>query len=110
MHIKRLIITNYRGLDSLTWDPSPRMNCLIGPGDTGKSTVLSAVGLLLAPYPVQQASEFGYYRRRVQTGFTIEAYVGGIDGAGLSTSAAATRGSDEERRLMGCLHQHTSNG
>ena len=25
-------------------------------------------------------------------------------------SAAATRGSDEERRLMGCLHQHTSNG
>jgi hypothetical protein len=49
MHIKRLVISRYRGIEALTWDPSLGVNCLIGPGDTGKSTVLSAIGLLLAP-------------------------------------------------------------
>jgi putative ATP-dependent endonuclease of OLD family len=65
----------------------PGVNCLIGPGDTGKSTILSAICLLLAPYPVQQASEFDYFQREVNEGFCIEAYVGGFDPAVFSSVA-----------------------
>ena len=79
MHLKRLVIKRYRSFASFTWDPHPSVNCLIGPGDTGKSTVLTAIATLLAPYPLQQASEFDYCRRRVTEGFTIEAFIGGCD-------------------------------
>jgi putative ATP-dependent endonuclease of OLD family len=85
MHIKRVIIKRYRCLDSFTWDPHPGVNCLIGPGDSGKSTVLSAICALLAPYPIQQASEFDYYRRKVCDGFSIEAFIGGFEPSSLSS-------------------------
>jgi putative ATP-dependent endonuclease of OLD family len=85
MHIRRLFIKRYRCLESFTWDPRPGVNCLIGPGDSGKSTILSAICTLLAPYPLQQASEFDYYRRNVCAGFSIEAFIGGFDPASLSS-------------------------
>lgn len=85
MHIKRLIIKRYRCLESFTWAPCPRINCLIGPGDTGKSTVLSAICTLLAAYPIQQASEYDYYHRRVSDGFSIEAFIGGIEATNLAS-------------------------
>jgi putative ATP-dependent endonuclease of the OLD family len=85
MHLKRLIIKRYRCLQSFTWDPRRGVNCLIGPGDSGKSTVLSAICTLLAPYPIQQASEFDYCRRKVCDGFSIEAFIGGFEPSSLSS-------------------------
>ncbi len=79
MYIKRLMISRYRYFRSWSWDPKPGVNCLIGPGDTGKSTVLSAVCLLLAPYNPPAPSEFDYHLRRVHEGFSIEAFIAGID-------------------------------
>lgn len=79
MQIRRLKIRRYRGLEIFDWDPAPGMNSLVGPGDTGKSTVLAAVSLLLAPYPIGAASEFDYYKRRVGDGFEIEACIGALD-------------------------------
>lgn len=38
--IRQLEILNFRVVRQLKWSPSPGLNCLIGPGDTGKSTVL----------------------------------------------------------------------
>ena len=85
MYLRELTITRYRCIESFTWQPVPGVNCLIGPGDTGKSTILSAICLLLAPYPVQQASEFDYFQREVNEGFCIEAYIGGFDAAVFSS-------------------------
>jgi putative ATP-dependent endonuclease of OLD family len=73
VQIRRLIIRRYRGLREFTWLPSQSVNCLIGSGDAGKSTVLAAIALLLAPYPVPAASEFDYFERSVADGFEIEA-------------------------------------
>src|SRR5437588_11389513 len=87
MYLRELTITRYRCLESFSWQPVPGVNCLIGPGDTGKSTILSAICLLLAPYPVQQASEFDYFQREVNEGFSIEAYIGGFDPAVFSSSS-----------------------
>jgi putative ATP-dependent endonuclease of the OLD family len=73
MQICRLTIRRYRGLANFTWLPSPSVNCLIGPADSGKSTVLAAISLLLAPYPVPAASEFDYLDRNIVAGFEVEA-------------------------------------
>jgi putative ATP-dependent endonuclease of OLD family len=75
MQIRRLSITRYRGLQEFIWKPAPGVNCLIGPGDSGKSTVLSALSLLFTPSPPAPPTEFDYFKRRVDQGFQIEAVV-----------------------------------
>lgn len=47
VRIRRIEIRNFRSIRSLDWVPSPGINCLIGPGDSGKSTILDAVDLCL---------------------------------------------------------------
>ncbi|MDR5776851.1 MULTISPECIES: AAA family ATPase [unclassified Caballeronia] len=46
MHIASIYIRNFRGISELTWTPQPGVNCLIGPGDSGKTTILDAIELL----------------------------------------------------------------
>lgn len=46
--VKRLDIFNFRAIKKLSWHPSPGLNCLIGPGDSGKSTLLDAIDLALS--------------------------------------------------------------
>lgn len=45
--IRLLEIENFRAVKALRWLPAPGMNCLIGPGDSGKSTILDAIDLCL---------------------------------------------------------------
>lgn len=45
--IRKLEIRNFRSIKKLDWIPSEGINCLIGPGDSGKSTVLDAIDLCL---------------------------------------------------------------
>lgn len=49
MRIRKVDIHNYRGIKSLTWDipADRRLITLIGPGDSGKSTILEAILLAL---------------------------------------------------------------
>lgn len=49
VRIVRVEIQNYRGIGTLDWRPSPGMNCLIGPGDSTKTTILDAIELALNP-------------------------------------------------------------
>lgn len=42
MQIRQLKIQNFRGIASLTWAPRDAFCCLIGAGDSGKSTILDA--------------------------------------------------------------------
>lgn len=49
MRIRKLVIENFRGIKSLKWElpDNPRLFALIGPGDGGKSTILTAIDYLL---------------------------------------------------------------
>lgn len=69
--IRSLMIERLRGLEKLEWRPRSRVNCLIGPGDAGKSAVLSAIELVPDPRPSPTTSEYDYFRRRVEDGFQI---------------------------------------
>src|ERR1700736_1266673 len=48
MQIRQLKITNFRGIASLDWSLGLPFCCLIGPGDSGKSTVLDAIEAALS--------------------------------------------------------------
>jgi hypothetical protein len=43
-----LAVRNFRGIRLLDWSPRPGLNCLIGPGDSTKTTILDAISLVLA--------------------------------------------------------------
>ncbi|ATD63926.1 ATP-dependent endonuclease [Janthinobacterium svalbardensis] len=45
--IRRIEIQNFRSIQTFDWAPSNGVNCLIGPGDSGKSTILDAIDLCL---------------------------------------------------------------
>jgi hypothetical protein len=48
MQIRQLKINNFRGIATLDWKPGNAFCCLIGSGDSGKSTVLDAIEALLS--------------------------------------------------------------
>ncbi|MNZ00273.1 recombination protein F [compost metagenome] len=47
VQIRKVEIQNFRSIRSLIWLPAPGLNCLIGPGDSGKSTILDAIDICL---------------------------------------------------------------
>ena len=89
VQIRRVKIERYRGIKKLAWCPGPGVNCLIGPGDVGKSTILDAIALVLSSAPGRVASEHDYYGGDVAAGFKIELLVGKLDEEVLSAWSAA---------------------
>ena len=49
MTVRRIDIRNYRGIRELTWHPGAGLTCLIGPGNSTKTTILDALALTLSP-------------------------------------------------------------
>jgi len=49
MQIRQVFIQNFRGIQKLEWKPRAGLNCLLGAGDVGKSTVLDAIEATLSP-------------------------------------------------------------
>ena len=56
VRIRRIEISNFRSIQFLDWVPSAGVNCLIGPGDSGKSTILDAIDLCLG---ARRSAPFG---------------------------------------------------
>lgn len=48
MQIRQLKISNFRGISALDWEPDSPFCCLIGSGDSGKSTLLDAAEAALS--------------------------------------------------------------
>jgi putative ATP-dependent endonuclease of the OLD family len=48
MQIRHVKIANFRGIKELDWSPSGDVACLVGHGDSTKSTILDAIELALA--------------------------------------------------------------
>lgn len=49
MRLRRLQIENFRGVRTLDWKHIPETAALVGPGDSGKSTILDAIERVLSP-------------------------------------------------------------
>jgi putative ATP-dependent endonuclease of OLD family len=54
--IRRIEVQNFRSIHRLEWVPSAGINCLVGPGDSGKSSILDAIDLCLG---ARRSAPFG---------------------------------------------------
>lgn len=76
--IRRLEISNFRSIRTLDWAPSAGINCLIGPGDSGKSTILDAIDLCLGARRSVSIADTDFYRLDVTEPLVIAVTLGGL--------------------------------
>jgi putative ATP-dependent endonuclease of OLD family len=77
--IRKIEISNFRCIKSLTWLPSPGLNCLIGPGDSGKSTLLDAIDLCLGARRSAQFTDADFFGIDVSKSISVTLTIGELD-------------------------------
>lgn len=78
MNIKHLNIYHFRGIDRLDWDIAGRLVCLIGPGDSTKSTILEAIELVLTPRRSVSFDDADFYNADTDNPILIEVTIGEV--------------------------------
>ncbi len=71
VRIRKVEIRHFRGIASLDWYPSSGINCLIGKGDSGKTTILDAIELCLGTRRSTQFSDADFTNLDSTTSITI---------------------------------------
>lgn len=77
--IRYIDIENFRGLQRLKWQPAPGVNCLIGPGDVCKSTVLDAIDACIGARRNASFSDTDFYALDVMNPVSISITLGELD-------------------------------
>lgn len=76
--IRLIEIKHFRSIRLLSWYPGNGVNCLIGPGDSGKSTILDAIDLCLGARRGIAISDTDFYRLDVTQPISISLTLGGL--------------------------------
>lgn len=94
--IRRLEIRNFRSIQVLDWYPSAGINCLVGPGDGGKSTILDAIDLCLGARRSASFGDTDFFQLDVTQPIVISVTLGGLPDElkNLETHAEFLRGYD----------------
>lgn len=77
--IRKIDIRNFRGIKHLSWMPGPGFNCLIGPGDSGKTSILDAVDLCLGARRVATFTDADFHNLDVSESITITVVLGALE-------------------------------
>ena len=77
--IRQVEVANFRCIQQLKWTPSPGINCLIGPGNSGKSSTLDAIDYCLGARRATQFTDADFYRLDVSHPVVITVTVGELD-------------------------------
>ncbi len=76
--IRQLKIRRFRGVGRLEWAPGTGINGLIGPGDSGKSTVLDAIDLVLSARRSATFTDADFHGLDTTQEIQIEATIGDL--------------------------------
>lgn len=76
MLVRHVEIRNFRGVRQLSWFPKPGVNCLIGPGDSGKSTILDAIDLVMGARRQYTFSDSDFHLHDISQPIDIRVTVG----------------------------------
>ena len=79
--IRVVEIKHFRGIKELLWYPSPGINCLIGPGDNGKSSMLDAIDFCLGARRNIQFTDADFHLLDVGTPIAVTVTLGELDDA-----------------------------
>ena len=77
--VRHIRIANFRGIKDLEWAPSPGVNCLIGPGDSGKTTILDAIDLCLSPRRYAAFGEADFHLMDTSNPIRVHVTLGGLE-------------------------------
>lgn len=77
--VRKVEIGNFRAIRSLEWFPGPGINCLIGPGDSGKSTILDAIDLCLGARRTLSFCDDDFHRLDTNQTIRIAVTLGELD-------------------------------
>lgn len=77
MKIRKIKISNFRGVKELDWDlPKSDIFCLIGKGDSSKSTILEAIRYAFHPQWNLSLSDSDFHQCKVADSIVIEVTIG----------------------------------
>lgn len=79
--IRKVEIENFRAIKALSWLPSNGINCLVGPGDSGKSTILDAIDYCLGARRNLQIFDTDFHNLDVGSPIQITLTIGALDDA-----------------------------
>jgi hypothetical protein len=76
MQIRQIRIANFRGIRELNWIVAGQVICLIGLGDSTKSTILDAIDLALCPRFNPPISDTDFFNEDTTNSIEIEVSIG----------------------------------
>lgn len=76
--IRTIEIRNFRGIKGLKWHPQAGLNCLIGSGDSGKSTILDAIDICLGARRTFQFTDADFHGLVVSEPISITLTLGDL--------------------------------
>src|ERR1700745_3855972 len=79
--IRKIEIANFQGIQQFTWLPSAGINCIIGPGDSGKSSILDAIDLCLGARRSAPITDADFHNLDVAKAIRISLTIGELDDA-----------------------------
>ena len=71
LRIVHIEIRHFRGIAVMDWSPEPGINCLIGPGDSTKTTILDAIELCLNPRANFNGEDTDFYNHDYSVAVTV---------------------------------------
>jgi len=100
--LRKVEIYNFRCIERLIWFPEPGINCLIGPGDSGKTTILDAIDLCLGARRTVQFTDADFHNLDVSRAISITLTIGDLDDRlkNLETYGLYLRGFNEETGVI----------
>ena len=75
MMLRRLQIEHFRGIESAEWAINRRLVGLVGAGDSTKTTLLDAIGLVLSPNYNPQFTDADFFGFDLTKNIVIEAAI-----------------------------------
>ncbi len=72
MKIKHIEIRNFRGIKHLSWQIKGNFNCIIGPGDTCKTSILTALDYALSPRSMLTFDDSDFFNQNVNETIVIQ--------------------------------------
>jgi putative ATP-dependent endonuclease of OLD family len=76
--IRFVQVSRFRGIRHAVWAPCPGINAIIGAGDTGKSTLLDAIEMTLAPRRNMSFSDADFWSLDVSEPIDIRVTIGDL--------------------------------
>ena len=93
---------NFRGIRELTWAPSEHVNCLIGAGDAGKTTILDAIDLTLSSRYQATFDDSDFFEGSYDQAIEITITFGDLPDnfKAITKYGEYTRGWDAEKKII----------